>query len=148
MTYKVKAYKTREPKFDTNRTPVPSDEERLTGQVQSKPASDLEERFARALRKANVEFIFSYKVYTAVTVPGQDNEVDFLAKKSGVWYSFEIDGEIGHKTLTQKSEDAMRDIFVNEVLTRMGKQPIQRIPWTDLETQEEADRTVREVLRG
>ena len=53
-------------------------DEGLSGYVHGKTASDLEERFARALDKLDVNFIFEYEVETAYTVPGEEKLIDFV----------------------------------------------------------------------
>ena len=147
MSYKVVLPKKKRPDFGANRQPPRGEQENLSGTVQGQNASDIEERFAIALMKRKIDFQFQYVVYTAVTVPGNANVVDFLVDHNGVWLAFEIDGQIGHMTTTQKNDDVLRDVLVNDALMRIGVGPITRIPWTKLETQELADRTLAEVLR-
>lgn len=138
-------------RFRVNRLPRPSskpDEEPLTGIVQGQKASDIEERWARAHYQLKVDFRFQYYLQTAVGIPGEDKQIDFLTDLNGTQTAFEIDGEIGHKTIAQKEYDDFRDALVNEQLERMGIQPIVRVPWYELETQDMTDRTFKEALNA
>lgn len=138
-------------RFRMNRLPRPSenpDEEPLTGVVQGLEASDIEERFARAHYQLKVDFRFQWYVHTAVGIPGEDKQVDFLTDFSGTQIAFEIDGEIGHKTIEQQEYDDFRDALVNEQLARMGILPIVRVPWFDLETQEQTNQTFKELINA
>ena len=133
-------------RFGMNRISRATDSEGLTGIVQGQDASDLEERVARSLYKRKLEFVFQYEVRTAVSLPHEDRFVDFIVNDIGTWQALEIDGEIGHKTQSQKEKDEMRDVFVNEALKWEGIEPIIRIGWEKLETQELTDRAIREIL--
>jgi hypothetical protein len=148
MSYVVKVPKSRKPRFTVNRMPPrPSgDEPPLTGFIGDEPASDIEERFSRGLRQSRIRSIFQYELPTLITLPNRDNKVDFLIEFGGVWSAVEIDGEIGHKTLAQKENGLIRDIFVNEELAKSGIRPIVRVPWHNLENQEAANRAAREVV--
>lgn len=147
MAYEVKLPSSAPLKYRANRILPRGNNETLTGQVQGQRASDIEERFAIALMKKKLRFFFQYMIYTVVTVPGNENMVDFLVEYNGIWKAFEIDGEIGHKTASQKGDDVVRDALVNEALMKIGVGPLTRIPWTKLEDQEAANRTLEEVLR-
>ena len=133
-------------RFGMNRISRATDSEGLTGIVQGEQASDLEERVARSLYKRKMEFQFQYEVRTAVSLPHEDRFVDFIVNDTGTWQALEIDGEIGHKTQSQKEKDEMRDVFVNEALKWEGIEPIIRIGWEKLETQELTDRAIQEIL--
>lgn len=129
-----------------NRLQRATDDEGLTGIVQGKDASDLEERVARSLYKRKLEFQFQYLVQTAVSLPQEDRNVDFIIDNYGTYQALEVDGEIGHKSQSAQEKDAMRDIFVNEALEWLNIKPIVRIAWDKLETQELTDRTIMELI--
>ena len=135
---KVFQYKTRRKAAPPLRRPVRKDEpETFTGIVKGQPASDLEERLARALMARKIEFLFQVPVYTAYSVPGQENIVDFV-----VYYDIpqplEVDGEYAHKSAGQKEKDRMRDALIDEALQLMGFQLIKRIAGDKLLTQQMA----------
>jgi very-short-patch-repair endonuclease len=119
------------------------DETPLTGWVHGLEASDIEERFARALRGINKEFSFQIQIPTAISIPHEEKEVDFILDNI---QPVEVDGEIGHKTIAQKENDSERDALLNTEFMRMGMLPIIRIPGWRLDTQELADNTVRELI--
>ena len=117
----------------------------LTGYVNGVKASDLEERFARALRSRRITFEHQKLFNTAATLPGQEKNVDFIVH-SGLAYPVEIDGEIGHKTGEQLGEDQIRETLLNEVFAQQGYQPMQRIKWWQMETQVDTDLIVRQMF--
>jgi len=121
--------------------PVP-----LTGTVLGKPASDLEERFGRALLSLKLRFRFQVRFATAERAPGRKKVVDFVVESGGIETPVEIDGKYGHKTSAQQGRDAVREVMLNEVFVKRGMALLQRVKWTELETQEDADRTVRRMF--
>lgn len=123
------------------------DSKPLTGFVNGVIASDLEERFARGLSSAGLQFHFQYRVPVAGSLPGKDKIVDFLVEK-GFYYPVEIDGLIAHRTTAQMGRDLIREILLNQAFFRRGIYPIRRVKWWQLETQEMADRLVRELFGG
>jgi len=133
-----------------NRLPPGKAAENLTGVVKGKKASDLEERWARALNKDEgvTDYTFQYIVTTPYEIPGQKNSVDFVIQYDDQWWAIEIDGTFVHKTANKRAEDRLRDAFVNEQLRKDGIQPIQRVAGEELQTQDAADRAERQVLRG
>jgi hypothetical protein len=122
-----------------------SEEEAFTGLVQDKKASKLEERYARALTKLKIPFFFQYKINTPYTIPGRANSIDFVTVYRGA-QAEEIDGEIGHKTVIQKSHDRARDVLLSQVLPNYGINPeIRRIEGWRVSTQEKADLLARRL---
>jgi len=99
--------------------------------VQGQVASAPEYLYASALEKYRGslvdDYFFQYRVQTSQTLPGEDNKVDFLVKSRGIWYAKEVDGEIAHKTMSQKEHDRQRDLFVNEALKKLGVEPVERM---------------------
>jgi hypothetical protein len=120
----------------------------LTGWVHGKQASDIEERFSRAARNVGVEFQFKVYFDVLTSLPGESKEIDFVLDLPAK-QTVDVDGEFAHKTNEQTGQDAMRDALLNNELTEMFYQvPHIRVPWFDLETQERADRTVRDIVDG
>ena len=132
----------RPPKFPLNRLQTTNEGERLTGFVNGKEASDLEERFARALSTQGRDFIFQYEFVGPATIPGQENIIDFVV--DDIWPT-EVDGTFVHKSAAKKADDQLRDAILNEHFADDGWSPIRRVPGSELEDQDEADRIVREM---
>ncbi len=135
----------RPPKLPLNRLGGHSDDEVLSGYVKGKSASDLEERFARALYNKGKDFDFQQEFMTPHSIPGQEKEVDFVVY-DGQPQPIELDGTFAHKSAEQKANDVIRDAILNEVLSRYGYLPIIRIPGTELESQEDTMAVVEMIL--
>jgi hypothetical protein len=121
--------------------PVP-----LTGLVKGKPATDIEERFARALGSLGLGFRFQVRFSTVGSLPWQEKVVDFVVQVSGVFQPVEVDGDIGHRTSAQRGRDAIREVLLNEVFIWLGYLPLVRVKWFELESQEMADGVVRRMF--
>lgn len=143
--YQYKRPNRRLNKMNLNRIKHEPEGEGLRGIVLNQKASALEERFARALRKIGLEFYFQVVVQTPFQIPGQLNTVDFLIV-SGIAYPIEIDGDWVHKTEGQKKRDMLRDAVIDAKMAKQGWQPIRRVRGHDLQTQDDADRVVRELF--
>jgi len=145
-----KPYKYKKPKkwkqsTNLNRIkPSPTDEG-LTGAVKNEPASEYEERFARALHKKKLPYYFQTVLPTGFQIPGQLNTIDFLVTV-GSEQPIEIDGDWVHKNGSQKDRDLVRDAIINAQMMPQGWMPILRVPGYKLETQEDADKTVEEMF--
>ena len=147
MLPRVKYKKRSSPPIDPlNRMGGTTEEEVLTGYVNGKAASDLEERWAGAERRAGREFIFLYIVDTPFQLPGEGNQIDFM-DTTNVWQPIEIDGNFAHKSAQQRAEDDARDAILNQALAEDGILPIARVPGDDIPTPEEADRVLREIMQ-
>ena len=144
--YTMRSRSKRKPRFRVNRLKRSVTDEGLTGWVNGKEASDIEERFSRSLRQRKKGFHFRVNFPTTVSIPGEDKEVDFLVDQGGQFRAVEIDGEFGHKTASQKGKDQLREILLNETLGRNNILPIIRVPWTQLETQEKANAYVQRTF--
>jgi len=142
--YKYKL-RSRPPKMPLNRLAGVSNDERLTGYVKGKEASDLEERFARALANTGKDFDFQQEFMTPHSIPGQEKEVDFVVY-DGQPQPIEIDGTYAHKSGEQKANDVVRDAILNDELGKRGYLPIIRIPGTELGTQENTTAIVERIL--
>lgn len=130
-------------------------EEELTGVVQDKKASDIEERSARAMDKIpDWKYVFLVRIspltgqltHAFRNLPGEF-EIDFLANRGDEMLPVLIDGEVSHFLATwQKVQDEMREIVINQTLKKYGARPVVRVPYYQLDTQERADRYFRELL--
>lgn len=110
-------------------TPKPLEAEvepELTGFVNQLEASSHEERFARALRAANIQFTFKKLIYTPFQIPGQNYEVDFIVFE-GIPQPIEIDDEWIHRTQDEQSQDNLRDTLISDIIERMGYARVKRI---------------------
>ena len=135
----------------TNRVSTQKEEEELTGFVQDWEASDIEERFAKALNK--IDKVFSFREHyfgPARNTPGAV-EVDFMVE-DGSWFPIQIDGEYAHRTAAQREKDRLNDARLNQYFQKYGINPIQRIPdgkqyvVGDLDEQESVDQIVKELF--
>ena len=143
--YKIRRIARREMPFGQIRR-IRADEG-LTGFIYGSPASDIEERFARALDHDTriTGYSFREPVISPRSLPGQ-LEVDFVIQMGPVVYAIQIDGEIAHKGAAKKADDARKDILVNEFMKQYGAKPVIRVDGEKLATQEDADKLVRSLL--
>lgn len=136
--------------------------EGLTGKVQGKNASDIEERFARAIAKIP-EWQFSFRLRInpltgrlteeIKNIKGEV-EIDFLLTRGELSIiPVMIQGEYSHfKTPWQDDIDKDKEKVVNEYFERFPQaRPVVRIPDYKkgmflLDTQEFADQTARSLL--
>jgi len=128
---------------DLDRFQVTPEGEGLTGFVKGMSASDLEERYARALDQRKLPYVFQYEVQTAYSLPSEERMVDFIVE-FGLRWPVEIDAEFTHKSAEQRAEDLIRDGMIDEALQGEGFGKLQRVPEWRVITQEAADVTVRE----
>ncbi|UOF79216.1 hypothetical protein [Caudoviricetes sp.] len=159
---KIKQYRPEKEKFDIRAlrpereyvrvqrpkpVPVGVNAEGLTGQVSGKSASDIEERFARALEKASIGFEFLPIILAPANVAGSV-QLDFLVYFGNQLYPIQIDGDWIHSSAEAKAHDAMQDALVDQYYAsyNSGAQPQQRIPGYKLDTQDMADALVGELF--
>lgn len=129
----------------------------LTGFVNGLKASDLEERYAKALHKYDRGFEFRYRISSALV--GQQRltqqfrnvegevEIDFIVFDGYKTIPVFIDGQIGHYfTPDQADQDAEKTNLTNAFGQTQGWQPSVRVPYWDLYDQDVTDRTVRRML--
>jgi hypothetical protein len=143
----IKPYKWKKPPRSSglgklNRAQITNVGEELTGIVQGMGASDIEERFAKALDRARDEsriegYGFREARLAGRNLPGEV-ELDFAVYSGGL-YPFQIDGGIAHKSAEQKEEDAVKDALLNESIRGF---PVERVPGHLLETQDMANEFV------
>lgn len=132
----------------------------LSGQVRGKKASDIEERFARAVDKLP-EWGYSFRLRISPlthrvsgiiqNLPGEV-EIDFLLYRGSTLLPIQIQGEIGHfYTAWQSVVDDEKEETINGVMRAYGAQPVLLVPekredlWR-LANQENADQLAREIL--
>jgi hypothetical protein len=127
--------------------PEALESEILTGYVLGQPASDLEERFAIALREAGYDFIFQYEVHSAYTLPNEGKIIDFIVYDGGTPYPVEIGSWFVHGTPSQQEIDRSRDQILNEILRSQGFQEIIRLEFDHPENLDDAREIVRRLFR-
>jgi hypothetical protein len=123
--------------------PVPVDnKEVLTGLVQDQSASDIEERFARALDKYELPFEFQVSKLAPYNKPGE-YRLDFLVQSDWGQIPIAIDGEYAHKSAAQKETDMLKDFeFMQKTYGKY--EAVERVSFEELMTQEDADKFVLE----
>ena len=135
------------PRKPTPKLPVNRDErmgvpEPVGGVIQGQDATSREMQWARGLERANKSYIFQYEVETTYSLPGQGKKIDFIVDNL---YADEIDGEIGHKTESQKAEADQRDILLSEALHKMGLYDIRRVDAEKFTGDKAVDDLIREM---
>lgn len=151
--YKITRFKPKEAEWTTS-LPRTGENENLVGEIQGLPASDLEERFARALDKAQVEYYFRQRISSPAigarkltrefaNLPNEI-EIDFLVVKGLVKPVF-IDGQIAHfKAKWQADLDDEKTNQTNAFGRMYGWDEAVRIPYWKLENQDMTDAYVRQ----
>lgn len=132
----------RRPYVRVQRPKAKDERETLTGLVQGKDASDIEERAARAMSALSAVRSFEFRVlYFSPEGIGGGAELDFLVQ-AGLRWGVQIDGEFSHKSAEARAHDALQDARLGERLMKGGAidQPIVRVPGFELASQELADR--------
>ncbi len=137
-----------------NRIRQEKDAEILTGVVQDTKASDIEERFAKALSKKGISFEFQRSFLAPRNTAG-NYMLDFLISGATKPLPVAIDGQYAHRTAAQKGNAIFKDDVFN---TKNGwrYQAVARVGYNGtlngkpvlpgLETQEAADQTVEELI--
>ena len=140
----------RRPEADRRPPSSTSETEGFTGFVKGKKASDLEERYARALdsNPRVTGYRFNELINTPFQIPGQLNQIDFIVYSGPFVQPVEIDGEFSHKTQEDKAHDLIRDQQLMPYIKAIwpGAREIVRIPDTKLLTQDQADTLVRRMF--
>jgi hypothetical protein len=104
--------------------PTGPPEEMLTGFVHGKKASDLEERFAKALDFFGIEYIFQFEVQSAYSLPNEGKQIDFIVFDGGIGIPVEIGASFVHSGPSEQEMERLRQGIVNPILELMG---IQRL---------------------
>jgi hypothetical protein len=135
-------------------------EEVLTHKVNGKKASDMEERFARAVYKlGDWQYEFRYRISPLShrvsevirNLPGE-LEIDFICVRGGTVVPVLVQGEIGHfYAAWQQAFDEAKEAAINEAMRAYHAAPVIKVPENKhdlykLSTQAFADKTVRDVL--
>lgn len=129
--------------------------ETLTGIVQDLPASDIEERSARAIDKLP-EWSYHFRLRID-PITGQlssnftnlsgEVEIDFVAVRGSEVRSVLVDGEISHfMSLWQRVQDEEKTEKVNAYMRQIGQGDAVRVPFWKLDTQQNSDRYYRQLL--
>lgn len=146
MAYKFKKRKTYKP-IPPIIPKIVEIDEGLTGFVRGFNASDIEERFARALIKMNIGFWFQFKVETQHTLPDQQKRVDFIVFwMPGKIVPVEIYGDRWHNTASDRQRDTARETEINDYGKRYDWEPLQVVWGHDLQTQLQADQIARRMF--
>jgi hypothetical protein len=113
---KVKTFRfrTRRPSSDINLPAFPQlsprdEPEMLTGTVKDMDASAPEERLARALDEAGINYYFRWTVGAPRGLPGW-KEVDFIIMSGGLLYAAEVDTAFTHRGKEQS--DILHDAII------------------------------------
>lgn len=119
--------------------------EQLTGVVQGMNASAPEERMAKALDKAGIQYIFRYTVGAPRGLPGW-KELDFLVSSGGLLHAVEVDTAFTHRNKQQS--DVLHDAIVlnDQNIKAMGEvypQVLHVSGDSDLSDQDSADKFVK-----
>jgi hypothetical protein len=147
--FNVRALKPERPYVKVQRPkPIGADDEALTGIVDGQAASDIEERFALALRaNVKVSYFEFRKVIIAPRLEAGSIEIDFLVHAGTIW-PIQTDGEYFHKSAEARAHDELQDSLTDQYLSDAGyaAQPSTRIAGERLSTQEQANSVVRELI--
>lgn len=131
--------------------PAPALQEILTGFVHGEKASDLEERFARALDFFGLDYIFQYEVVTAYSLPDESRRIDFLVFDAGIGVPIEIGSSFVHAATSEKNAQLQRDAIINPILILLGMSPLSeesRVPWDRPRSFEDAKDIVSKMFIG
>lgn len=148
MPYKFKSTSRGRESAPTIFRPSPAElDEGLTGFVRGYNASDIEERFARALIAIDVGFWFQYKIDTITSLPDQEKRVDFVVFwMPGKVVPVDIYGDRWHSTAGDRSRDRAREIEINNAGRVWDWEPLEIVWGHDLQTQQMADQIVRRMF--
>lgn len=128
-------------------------DEALTGFVRGYNASDIEERFARALIKIDLGFWFQYKLDISIDgdagrgLPGDIKRLDFLVFwMPGKIAPVEVYGDRWHNTTSARNRDRDREQKINELGKKFDWEKLQIVWGHDLTDQNAADQIVRRMF--
>lgn len=106
-------FKVRKPRINISLPSIPRignpEPEQLMGQVGGFEASAPEERLARALDKANINYTFRYTFGAPRGLPGW-KELDFLVSTGGLLYAIEVDTAFTHRA--KANADVLHDALI------------------------------------
>jgi hypothetical protein len=123
----------------------PRETEELSGQVQGMDASAPEERMAKALTKAGMQYKFRLVVGAPKGMPGW-KELDFLIIESGLLYAMEMDTAFTHRSKAQK--DKLHDaLLLNDKELQSYGQMWPEVLHVDGDTEAGSDDNARAYVR-
>lgn len=134
----------------------PNPAEELTGLVQGKRASDLEERSARSISKIpDWSFTFrvrinpiTHRLSEVFTNMRGELEIDFLAIRGRIMIPIMVDGEISHYMESwQREVDLRKRAEVDDAMRAYGALPTVSVAYYELANQVLSDRYYRELLQ-
>ncbi len=107
-------------------SPVTDQEPEMTGYVNGRKASDLEERWARTMRGSErVDGFHFRKIY--FTIPNHV-ELDYLMFAGALVYPIQLDSTWIHSTAEARAHDMSQDARLNDLFNRWtGYQEVSRI---------------------
>jgi hypothetical protein len=148
--YKYKLPPRPRPDTRVHRVEAEQDGEVLTGQVRGQKASDLEERFARALDAHNLDFEFQPSYAAGKNIQGEIR-LDFMVYLAGnLEQPVNVDGTWVHSSAEAKAKDAVQDARLDELLQGQAlpviRVPGKNYPGTTFDTQDETDEFVATYL--
>lgn len=118
----------------------------LTGFINGRKASELEERFANSLRSVGLGFYFQWIMNTEYTLPDQAKNVDFIVYVGNRVYPVEIYGSYFHSSAGDRLHDANRERELNREFDKFGWERLTIIWDYELFDQTQADNTVRRLF--
>jgi len=125
--------------------------EQLSGQVNGIDAAQDEERYARALDRNKAVRRYWFRINPTGIPKGMPGwlELDFLVETGFEYRAFELDDmEFVHRGQRKGAEMVIKDLKRREGLALMGivVKEIEHIDAAKLQNQDDADRTVRNLL--
>ncbi|KKM22393.1 hypothetical protein LCGC14_1625800 [marine sediment metagenome] len=128
-------------RFRLNRPKPVKDDEGLTGYLRGLAATDIEERFGRALDVRRKSYVFQIDMPVEGSVDWKS--IDFIVDR--LWPT-DIYGQIGHDTNAEQGKDLIREALLNETFRKQGLQPLTTVWWWELSSQELANEKVRDLF--
>ncbi len=145
---KIKRYRFKKPagrfvyRVEINRPPKTTEnDEQLTGWVHGLEASDIAERFARALKSNQHEF--QNEVPFPVANAPDWKIVDFIVD---IFQPVTVSGQIGHDSQAEQEDDLDRLNALNETFASQGYLDMLVVWWWQLEDQDIANQTVQDLF--
>lgn len=156
MTYRYRNLYIAAPDYNLPTVTFANDQEQLTGQVQGKKASDLEERFASYLDRHDIPYEFRVRLTPLLNGARKlsgvftnllgEVEIDFLTYPNQA-QPIMIDGFIAHFYATwMKDRDEEKTRVVDDFGKGQGWKETVRVPFTKLINQEMTDNTARDIF--
>lgn len=131
------------------RNPPTKDDVVLTGMIEGKDASDLEEYFYMGVRKQPEVQIIRFETVWGAPHTGMYGaiELDFLIKAFR-WFAVQIDGDFVHKSSEERWIDYTNDQKLKGHLRSYGIDEVIRIPEKWVDDKAKGEQAAREVIKG